>query len=223
MSVHPAHPVRAALIGLLLFAAVCEVASFEEPSLSASMTYALAGSGLLAPDLPLSLRNVGGHREAVVAEVSAVRSRIDIPSSALATADGRPVTDLAGVTYRLWMSRGRIDWGVGVGTLGYVLPGPDGRSDVPVSIAGSVPTLTVGMRYRVTNESALYADASGARGLGADINSQYVNAKVGMEWKPARSRFGFDQGSLGIHFDSGYHLTLRSRHGGLGVYLRNQW
>ena len=222
MSVHAAHPLRAALIGLLLFAAVCEVASADDPILAAAVT-APAGTGLLPPDLPLSRRNLRGSSEALAAEVLAVRSSIDIPSAALTTPDGRPVTDLAGVSYRWWLSRGRTDWGVGVGSLGYVLPAPDGRSDAPRSIAASVPTLTVGMRYWVSTESALYADASGARGLGADSNSRYVNAKVGMEWKPTRSRFGLDQGSLGIHFDSGYHLTLRTRHGGLGLYLRNQW
>jgi hypothetical protein len=217
MSVHAVHPLRAALIGLLLFAAVCDVASADDADLAAP-----AGSGLLPPDLPLSFRNLGGS-ETLAAEVLAVRSRIDVPSSALATADGRPVTDLAGVSYRWWLSRGRTDWGLGVGTLGYVLPAPDGRSDAPRTLAGSVPTLTVGMRYWVSNESALYADASGARGLGAESNSRYVNAKVGVEWKPARSRFGLEQGSLGVHFDSGYHLTVRTRHGGLGVYLRNRW
>jgi len=222
MSVHAAHPLRAALIGLLLFAAVCEVASADDPVLSAAVN-APAGSALLPPDLPLSLRNLGGSSEALAAEVLVVRSRIDIPSAALTTADGRPVTDLAGVSYRLWLSRGRTDWGLGVGTLGYVLPAPDGRSDAPRSIAASVPTLTVGMRYWLSNKSALYADASGARGLGAEGNSRYYNAKLGIEWKPARSRFGLDQGSFGIRFDSGYHLTLRTRHGGLGVYLRSHW
>jgi hypothetical protein len=28
---------------------------------------------------------------------------------------------------------------------------------------------------------------------------------------------------LGFHFDSGYKLSLKAKHGGLGVYLRSQF
>jgi len=57
----------------------------------------------------------------------------------------------------------------------------------------------------------------------ARANDGYVDTKVGLEWKPAKQRFGIDHGALGIHLDSGYRIALRARHGGLGLYLRTQF
>jgi hypothetical protein len=162
-----------------------------------------------------------GH--ALTPEVSTVRTRLSSTAGAPQGADGRPMSELAGVNYRVWLTKGRADVGVGVGTLGYIQPGPDGRVEGPVSLAGSTPTVSVGLRYRVTPQSAVYADASGARGLGLEPNAGYVNTKVGLEWKPAKSRFGFDSGALGVRFDSGYRLTMKARSGGLAVYLRGQF
>jgi hypothetical protein len=92
-----------------------------------------------------------------------------------------------------------------------------------VTLTGATPTVSVGMRYRMSPESAFFADAFGARTLPPDTSGAYVSTKVGMEWKPAKSTFGFDQGALGIHFDSGYRLSLKARHDGLKVYLRGQF
>ena len=133
------------------------------------------------------------------------------------------MSELAGMTYKVWMSRGRADLGVGVGTLGYVIARPDGRIEGPVSLSGASPTVSVGLRYRMTTRSAVYADASGVHGLGADPSANYVNTKVGMEWKPAKQTFGVDHGAIGMHFDSGYRLSVKARHGGLGVYLRGDF
>jgi hypothetical protein len=159
----------------------------------------------------------------VTPELTTARTRLAPSEAAPLTPEGRPMSELAEMNYRLWLSAGRADVGVGVGTVGYVQPRPDGRSDGTVGLVGSSPTLSVGLRYRVGTESSVYADASGARGLGTDPTLGYLNTKVGMEWKPARSRFGFDRGTFGMRFDSGYHLSLRARHGGLGVYLRGQF
>jgi hypothetical protein len=159
----------------------------------------------------------------VTPELSASVTRLAPVAVAPIGPDGRPMSDLAGVSYRLWTSHGRTDLGVGVGTIGYVQPRPDGRIEGPVSLTGAVPTVSLGLRYHVTRDSAVYADASGARGLGTDTANGYVNAKVGLEWKPAKSRFGFEHGALGMHLDSGYGLALKARHGGLGLYLRGQF
>jgi len=160
---------------------------------------------------------------AMTPELSTVRTRLAPTGPAPLTSDGRPLSELAGVNYKLWLSRGRTDWGVGVGTLGYIVPRPDGRIEGPVALAGASPMLSVGLRYRVTPESAVYADASGARGIGVDPNANYVNTKVGMEWKPAKQTLGFEHGAIGMHFDSGYRLALKARHGGLGLFLRGQF
>jgi hypothetical protein len=157
-------------------------------------------------------------------EVSAVRTRLGTTMvPALQLSDGRAATDLAGVDYRLWMTRGRAGIGVGVGTLGYVQPSADGRIDGPVHLTGAMPTLSVGVRMRMTPESSVYADATGSRGFRADPDAGFVNTKVGVEWKPAKSRFGFEGGRLALQLDSGYKLSLRARKGGIGIVLRGQF
>jgi len=159
----------------------------------------------------------------VTPEVSAVRTRLAPAAAAPLAADGRPLSELAGVNYTLWMSHGRADVGVGVGTLGYVVPRPDGRIEGPMTLTGASPTVNLGVRYRFTRDSAVFADASGTRGLGIDQSSNYLNTKVGVEWKPAKQTLGFEHGAIGMHFDSGYKLSLKARRGGLGLYLRGQF
>ncbi len=157
-------------------------------------------------------------------DVTAVRSHLVAPGTTSLNLDGRPGAELAGVSYRWWLSRGRADLGLGVGTVGYVVPPADGRvAGGAQSLVGSVPTVTVGVRLRVSNDAAVYADASGAYHLVGDGSTDYVNAKVGMEWKAAKPRFGFERGALGIHFDSGYRMSLRANHGGIGVFLRGHF
>ncbi|RQP22956.1 hypothetical protein DZC73_17655 [Albitalea terrae] len=157
-------------------------------------------------------------------EVSAVRSRLPSNGPTALSSDGsRTLSELAGVDYKLWTSHGRVGVGVGVGTLGYVTPRPDGRVDGPVALSGAAPSVSVGLRYHVTKESTVYADASGVRGLGAEASGNYVNTKVGMEWKPAQRTLGFEHGALGMQLDSGYRLALKPSHGGLGLYLRGKF
>jgi len=162
-------------------------------------------------------------RMSLTPEVSTVRTLLPSNGPTALTSDGRTLSELAGVNYRVWMSHGRAGVGVGVGTLGYVTSRPDGRTDGPVTLTGASPTLSVGLRYRVTPDSTVYADASGVRNLGTDAPANYVNTKVGMEWKPAKRSLGFDHGAIGMTLDSGYKLSLKPRHGGLGVYLRGQF
>lgn len=157
-------------------------------------------------------------------EVSVVRTRLPSDGPTALSSDGsRTLSELAGVDYRLWMSHGRAGVGVGIGTLGYVTTQPNGRMEGPVALKGALPTVSVGMRYRMTQESTIYADASGVRGLGADTSANYVATKIGMEWKPAKRALGFDHGAIGVQLDSGYRLSLKPRHGGLGLYLRGQF
>lgn len=156
-------------------------------------------------------------------EVSAVQPRFAPPGPAPMGADGFALSEMAGVDYRLWMSHGRAGVGVGVGTLGYLQPGLAGGRDGARALVGMTPTVSVGMRYRMSPNAAVFADALGARALPPETTGAYVNTKVGVEWKPAKSRFGFDHGAIGVQFDSGYRLSLKARSGGLSVYLRGQF
>jgi hypothetical protein len=206
----PVGALRATLIGLVLLACLCEVAAAEETLPPA----AYQDSAVLAS-------RIDDNSPATSTEITAVRSRLTAPALPPGASDTRLSTELAGVNYRWWLTNGRTDLGVGVGTLGYLVTPPDGRIDGPRTLTGSVPTVTLGLRYHVSPQSHFFADASGVRGLGNDPSLTQVNTKVGVEWKPAKSRLGLEQGALGFHFDSGYKLSLKARHGGLGLYLRN--
>lgn len=139
-------------------------------------------------------------------------------------ARGRAVGDVAGVSVKLWSSHGRNDVGVGVGTLGFfdLQPLPPGVGGPP-SMRAARPTVSFGWRYRLDGETAIYADAVSARRLATEAMSDLYAAKVGMEWKAATSRFGFENRSLGVQLQSGYRMSLRVKGGGLGVYFRGKF
>lgn len=147
-------------------------------------------------------------------ELNAVNSRLQ-PAAAGETR----AAELAGINARLWITQGRADVGVGLGSLGYVVPSGDGLR----TVAGAVPSVSIGMRYRMTPQHLLFADASGARGLGLDPTATVVSTKLGVEWKPARSTLGFEHGAIGMQLDSGFRLSLKSRRGGPALYLRNSF
>ena len=146
-------------------------------------------------------------------EVQAVNSHVQVAASG----GRRTGPEMSGINYRLWITQGRADVGVGLGSLGYALPSGAG----PRTVVGAVPTVSIGMRYRMSEQHLLFADASGARGLGVDPSATLVTTKVGLEWKPARSRLGLEHGALGMQLDSGMRLSLKSRRGGPALYLRN--
>jgi hypothetical protein len=139
--------------------------------------------------------------------------------------DGRAPGDWTGASLRLWLSSGRASVGVGIGITASDdrLPSAGGDGDGSNAVARQKLNLTLGMRYRMSKEHAIFADASGAHRAGTDSGNAQDTAKVGVEWKPAKAKFGFERGALGLRLDSGYRLTLRARRGGAGLYLRGQF
>jgi hypothetical protein len=136
-------------------------------------------------------------------------------------ATGRPLADAAGFSYRWWLRRGRADVGIGLGAIGRVMAPVETGGEATLAYAAS--TLTLGLRYQLSERSTLYADASGARRQG-DAGADLFAAKLGVEWAGrSRSRLGFDKGAFGLLLDSGYRMSLRIRHGGLGIYMRGQF
>lgn len=152
------------------------------------------------------------------------RDRLLEAGAAPRDAQGRPVGDVAGVSLRLWARHGRADLGVGVGTVGVfdLQPLPPGVGG-PASLRAMRPTVSFGWRYRLDGQTAVYADATSARRLAADAMPDLYAAKVGMEWKPATSRLGFEHRAVGLQLQSGYRMSLRVRGGGLGVYFRGKF
>ena len=132
-------------------------------------------------------------------------------------------TELVGVSYRWWVSHGRSDVGVGVGTLGYRVTPFGALADDPRISTGAAPMVSVAWRYRVSEQSVLHADASSARGLAANGGDGYFT-KIGVEWKAKpESRLGLDGSSLGLQLDSGLRMSMRLKKGGVGFYLRSKF
>jgi hypothetical protein len=131
---------------------------------------------------------------------------------------GVPTNEVQGMSFRWWLGGGRSAVGFGFGTIGYALPSGAAGSTAG-TLVGAVPVASVGLRYALTPTTFAYADGSGARGLAGE-RDMFYNAKAGVEWKPATSRLGFEGGRLGLQLDSGYRVSLRTRKGGLTIYLR---
>ena len=128
------------------------------------------------------------------------------------------------VGYRWWLSRGRADLGLGLGTLAYSVR-PVGSTtgvmpEAPANVIGSGTVLTLGMRYRTSDRSSFFADAASWRGAGID-GGDAVAGKVGIEFKSAQSRFNIAYGGLGLKLAGDARMTLRMRRGGLGIYMRS--
>lgn len=169
------------------------------------------------------VERVQSDREIREPQVTTEQGWLQPGTAAPQDASGRPYREMAGVSYRWWTRHGRANVGLGVGTVGFLAPDAEGPGLAPGALRAAVPTLTFGMRYRMSSETAIYADATSARALATDAAPGLYNTKVGMEWQPAKSRFGFENRSLGIQLQSGYRMSLRVRSGGLGVYFRGKF
>lgn len=94
---------------------------------------------------------------------------------------------------------------------------------------GAAPTMNLGVRYRVSEQHVVFANASGVRGANSlrDFSTDPLapggETKLGVEWKPAKSALGLERGAIGLQLDSGYRLSLRTRRGGAAIYLRGKF
>src|SRR5258706_15762332 len=104
----PVAALRATVVGLLLLACLCEVAAAQE-----ALPLAAYQDGVVLAN------RVDDANLATSIEITAVRSRLAAAVVPAASTDGRVSTELAGVNYRWWLTNGRADLAVGVGTLGY--------------------------------------------------------------------------------------------------------
>jgi len=192
---------------------------------SALIALAIVAAGMPAvaaandEDVALGERAASAEAASRAPRVTTERSFVLPGSAAPLDPSGRPYTDMSGVTVRLWSRHGRSNLGLGVGTVGFVAPSPDGAMPLRSALA----TVTVGVRYAVSGETAVYADATSARDLIANAAPGLYNTKVGMEWQPAKSRFGFEGRSFGIQLQSGYRMSFRLKSGGLGIYFRGNF
>jgi hypothetical protein len=129
------------------------------------------------------------------------------------------------VGYRRWATAGRIDLGLGIGTVAYVARpiGPVVGQPVeraPLAMASGT-VLTLGMRDRTSASSALHADAAGVHGAG--FEGDRVVGKLGIEFKAAQSRWNVGYGGLGLKLSSDMRLQLRIRKVGVLVSMRTSF
>lgn len=156
-------------------------------------------------------------------DIAPAQRHVPAPALAPLAAYPRGTLQLAGVDLRLWMGIGRASFGAGVGTLGYLSPFDHGHADGPMAVTGAMPSVSFGVRYRLSDQQLLYADASRARSLGSHRAATLVTTNIGVEWKPSRPKFGFERGAFGIQLDSGYRLSVKVRQGRPVLYLRGQF
>ena len=89
--------------------------------------------------------------------------------------------------------------------------------------AGAEPIASMELRFKVTDEHALFADARRAPDAAAGPADGGYRTRLGLEWRPAKATLGLEQGALGMQLESGYRLSLRLRHGGPSLYVRSQF
>jgi hypothetical protein len=138
-------------------------------------------------------------------------------------------SELNELSYRWWLSTERADVGLGLGTVSYGLRPMGGLRALPgeaiddaSKLIATGTVLTLGMRYRTSTHSAIFADAAGVRGLGLG-NGDVLVGKVGVDFKLAQARWNIAYGGLAFRLDGDTRMTLRVRKGGLGLYMRHSF
>ena len=152
-------------------------------------------------------------------------SRTDTPDLGLRSAPGTR-TGLTELSAQRWLHSGRASVGVGAGSFSLVnrpngiLPGAfaDGTTTPP----GSGTMLMLGLRYRTSPQSSVYADSARVRGLGLDGEDQVVN-KVGIEFKAAKSDWNIGYGGLGMRLAGDTRMSLKLRRGGLAIAMKREF
>jgi hypothetical protein len=149
-------------------------------------------------------------------------TRADVTQAAVRSLPGYRA-DIAELSLQHWASSGRAGVGFGVGSVLLIdrptggLPGRSGNAAALTTASGT--TLMLGLRYRASEQSSIYADASHVRGLALDGDDRIVS-KVGVEFKAAQSNWKIDYGGLGLRLAGDARMTLKLRRGGLAISMR---
>jgi len=151
--------------------------------------------------------------------------RTDVFALPLRSAPGTR-TDLTELSAQRWVHSGRASVGVGAGSVSLVnrpngmLPGA--FADGTTTPQGSGTVLMLGLRYRTSPQSSVYADSARVRGLGLDGEDQVVN-KVGIEFKAAKSDWNIGYGGLGMRLAGDARMSLKLRRGGLAISMKRDF
>jgi hypothetical protein len=152
-------------------------------------------------------------------------SRTDTTDLALRSAPGTR-TDLTELSAQRWLHSGRASVGVGAGSVSLVnrpngmLPGSFADGTATPQASGTL--LMLGLRYRTSPQSSVYADTARVHGLGLNGEDQVVN-KVGIEFKAVKSDWNIGYGGLGMRLAGDARMTLKLRRNGLAVSMKREF
>ncbi len=119
---------------------------------------------------------------------------------------------------RLSFSRGGFDLGMHFASRPELVGPVDLGHDAAAPFAPTLPALSLGLRSVAAGAGGGSARRLLERATGATPGEGAVS-RIGIEWKPAPSRFFLRHG-LGVRLDDDDRLTMRLRKGSLGIYMR---
>lgn len=110
-----------------------------------------------------------------------------------------------------------------VSAQGLAMRGGQWNSEGAARLTGVPPSASLGLRYHMTERHDSLTAASGVPGFGGGTAPGTASPRIGVEWQPSKSTLGFEHSAIGMQLDSNVRLSLRARHGGPMLYLRNRF
>jgi hypothetical protein len=120
-------------------------------------------------------------------------------------------------SYRLSLSRGKLDMGLGFDTVPQATTTTAARATDPSRpIVPALPSLSVGLRSTTAGPppNSLIERATDVQAPAASTR------RVGLEWKPVQSRV-FVRGGLGLRLSGDDQVTMKLRSGRVGLYMKS--
>lgn len=151
-----------------------------------------------------------------------------------ASADARLKVELAQLAYKWWLGSGNTVFGIGAGAAYYQadldttargsLNGVSGVASASRSDSEIAPLLELGVRTALTDNVRLYAEASGIKKNGGNINGHIYNGNIGIEWFPLKNvGIGADYGitKIQLHRDAAnFNANLSIKLVGPTAYIK---
>lgn len=136
-------------------------------------------------------------------------------------------TEMVEVSYRWWASKGRGDYGIGLGTRSYVVrPGtalPHWRDANTPRTNSVTPVLSLGLRYQASSAALVYADAASS-GFHDSSATDTLTTRIGFQFKAARPVWDVSYSGFGLRLAGDMRMNLRVRRGGaISVTLRQSF
>jgi hypothetical protein len=101
--------------------------------------------------------------------------------------------------------------------------GPLGASSNPSAPPPGRSVLRLDWRQLRPHDFVMLSAVAAVPAYGHELAWNKPPSKINIEFKLIKSSWGLEQGSLGLRFDTGYRLSLKTRRGGAMLYLRAQF